>query len=204
MGNRSESNRIEIVEPTFQAAQQAAQGGDKVRIHGSRPAQAVLETSRAGVEMSDAGKKAFKKKTKDKDSYIGRYEVKYVIPKSLVPDIREYIRPFCEVDPYCKGDPPEYVITTLQLDSPGLSLHYAKLWDFVNRFKLRVRTYNPVGKFPVFMEIKAKYRTTVVKYRSRVPFDKWGKYLFGNVVDLNKNSQTILKQLQEEAKLNQA
>jgi len=98
-----------------------------------------------------------------------------------VPWIREYIRPFCELDPYCSGDPPEYVITTLQLDSPGLSLHYAKLWDFVNRFKLRVRTYgDPVGAFPVFMEIKAKDRATTVKYRSRIPFDQWGKHLFGN------------------------
>ena len=32
------------------------------------------------------------------------------------------------------------------------------------------------------MEIKAKYRTTTVKYRSHVPFDKWGKYLFGNEI----------------------
>lgn len=110
--------------------------------------------------------------------YSGRYETKYVIPTSLVPKIREYIRPFCELDPHCKGDPPEYTITTLQLDSPNLSLHYAKLWDFIDRFKLRVRTYEPIGSFPVFMEVKAKFRSTVVKYRSQVPFERWGAHLF--------------------------
>ena len=117
------------------------------------------------------------------DCELLRYEVKYVIPKSLVPRIREYIKPFCEPDPYGGGDPPTYVITTLQLDSPSLSLHYAKLWDFVNRFKLRVRTYgDPVGKSPVFLEIKSKFRSAIVKRRCQIPFDRWGKYLFGNEI----------------------
>lgn len=110
--------------------------------------------------------------------YTGRYETKYVVPSSLIPQIREYIRPFCELDPHCSGNPPEYTITTLQLDSPNLALHYAKLWDYIDRFKLRVRTYEPIGSFPVFMEVKAKFRTTVVKYRSQIPFEKWGAHLF--------------------------
>jgi|APCry1669188910_1035180.scaffolds.fasta_scaffold09762_3 VTC domain len=135
------------------------------------------------ASIGSAANKGLDQHRTRREYYVGRYEVKYVIPRWLVPKIREYIRPFCELDPYCSGDPPEYVITTLQLDSPGLSLHYAKLWDFVNRFKLRVRTYGePVGDFPVFMEIKAKFRATVVKFRSRVPFDKWGKHLFGDEI----------------------
>jgi hypothetical protein len=117
-----------------------------------------------------------------REAYPGRYELKYVIPPSLVPRIREYIRPYCELDPHCAGDPPEYVITTLQLDSPGLSLHYAKLWDFVDRFKLRVRTYEPIGRSPVFLEVKAKFRTTVVKYRSQIPYATWGAHLFGDEI----------------------
>ncbi len=121
-------------------------------------------------------------KARFREFYPGRYEVKYVIPSSLVPQIREYIQPFCERDEHCSGASPEYGITTLQLDSPGLSLHYAKLWDYVNRFKLRVRTYDPIGSAPVFLEVKAKFRTTVVKYRSRIPFDRWGAHLFGHEV----------------------
>ncbi len=110
---------------------------------------------------------------------LQRYETKYVIPKEMVPEIRELIRPFCEPDPNGAGSPPTYVNNTLQLDTPGLSLHYAKLYDFVDRFKLRVRTYgDPVGGYPVFMEVKAKDRNTIVKRRCQIPFDRWGEHLF--------------------------
>jgi hypothetical protein len=117
-----------------------------------------------------------------KGFYDGRYEAKYVVHPSLIPQIRDYIRPFCELDEHCRGSTPEYTITTLQLDSTNMALHYAKLWDFVDRFKLRVRTYDPIGSSPVFMEVKAKFRTTVVKYRSQIPFECWGEQLFRDEV----------------------
>ena len=92
-------------------------------------------------------------------------------------------RPFCEPDPNCFDNPPTYVNTTLQLDSPGLGLHYAKQWDFVDRFKLRVRTYgDPVGEFPVFMEVKGKDRNTILKQRCQIPFAQWGEHLFRNEI----------------------
>lgn len=121
---------------------------------------------------------ATQEETESAEEYTGRYELKYVIPPALVPSIREYIRPHCEMDPHCANENSEYTITTLQLDSPNLALHYAKLWDFIDRFKLRVRTYEPIGSAPVFMEVKAKFRTTVVKYRSEIPFECWGPHLF--------------------------
>ncbi len=97
----------------------------------------------------------------------------------MAPKIRECIRPFCELDPYCSGDPPTYINNTLQLDAPTLTLHYAKLWDLADRFKLRVRTYgDPVGDFPVFLEIKNKDHYTILKQRCQIPFDKWGEHLF--------------------------
>ncbi len=115
------------------------------------------------------------------DIQLDRHEAKYVIPRSLVADIREFIRPFCEPDPHCSGNPPEYVITTLQLDSPNLALHHAKKLEAVNRFKLRVRTYgDPVGQAPVFMEVKRKIRSTIVKSRTMVPFDAWNEELVKN------------------------
>lgn len=115
------------------------------------------------------------------DIQLDRHEAKYVIPRSLVADIREFIRPFCERDPHCSGDPPEYVITTLQLDSPNMALHHAKNLEAINRFKLRVRTYgDPVGNAPVFMEVKRKIRGTIVKSRTMVPFDAWNEALIKN------------------------
>ncbi len=60
------------------------------------------------------------------DVQLDRHEGKYIISRSMLPAIREFIRPFCESDPHCKGNPPRYVITTLQLDDARLSLHHAK------------------------------------------------------------------------------
>ena len=144
---------------------------------------AVSECASAKVPLPASQDAAKKPPAGWRNFYTGRYEAKYVIPERLVPKIREYIRPFCEPDPNGVGEPPRYTVTTLQLDSPGLSLHYAKLWDFVSRFKLRARTYgNPVGDFPVFIEVKTKTRTTVLKHRSKIPFDTWGPHLFGNEI----------------------
>lgn len=113
------------------------------------------------------------KKPKAKGDKVSRFESKYVIPRELVPQIREFVRPFCKPDPNTKGDPPEYVITTLQLDTPTLQLHHAKEWSADARFKMRVRTYGEIGSSPVFAEIKAKFQRTIVKTRAMVPFEAW-------------------------------
>ena len=105
--------------------------------------------------------------------WVERHEGKYVIPPTLMPAIREYIGLFCDPDPNCKGFPPEYVTTTLQLDTPAMSLHHAKESEAVTRFKLRARTYGTDGKSPVFMEIKRKIIGVVVKSRARIPREKW-------------------------------
>ena len=100
---------------------------------------------------------------------VNRYESKYIIPRSLVAEIREYVRPFCEPDPHTRGDPPEYIITTLQLETPSYALHYAKEDEMDARFKMRVRTYGEIGSAPIFAEIKAKFQRTIVKARACVP-----------------------------------
>lgn len=105
-------------------------------------------------------------------------ECKYIIPPKLVPEIREFIRPFCEPDPDGKGDPPEYMVTTLQLDTPDMALHRARLNDAAARFKLRARIYGEPGETPVFLEIKCKSKGAIMKMRARVPFEAWGEHLF--------------------------
>ena len=117
---------------------------------------------------------------KVKRDLVTRYEAKYIIPCARVAEIREFIKPFCRADPYTHGDPPEYKITTLQLDDPYYSLHYAKEREAVTRFKLRVRTYGEIGSAPVFAEIKAKLEETIVKTRVAIPFHMWSKdIIFG-------------------------
>lgn len=108
---------------------------------------------------------------------IERHEAKYIIPPALVPEIREYIEPFCLPDPNGTGNPPEYTITTIQLDTPDLSLHQAKRNEALNRFKLRARTYGEPGTGKVYLEVKRKLGDVVVKSRASVPFDAWSESL---------------------------
>lgn len=106
---------------------------------------------------------------------VERHEAKYLVPRSLLAPIREFIAPFCEPDPHGRGNPPEYSITTLQLDNPWLSLHRAKEEEHLNRFKLRVRTYGEPGSAPVFTEVKRKFGYVVNKSRATVPYDQWSE-----------------------------
>ena len=103
---------------------------------------------------------------------LERHEAKYIIPADYLPRMREYLRPFCLPDAYGKGVPPEYAIVTLQLDSPSLSLHHAREYEALERFKLRARTYETPG-CPVFLEVKQKRGAVVVKSRAAVPAERW-------------------------------
>ena len=104
---------------------------------------------------------------------LERHEAKYLIRPEQIPAIREFIRPFVLADDNAEGPLPQYLVTTLQLDSPSLALYKAKEIESINRFKLRVRTYGTDRKCPVFMEVKRKIKGVIVKSRVTIPFDRW-------------------------------
>lgn len=123
-----------------------------------------------------------KKNVKDKtlaraQVQVERHEAKYIIPRALVPEIREYIAPFCLPDPNGTGDPPEYTITTIQFDTEDLALHHAKERESLNRFKLRVRTYGEPGSGKIFLEVKRKFNGVIVKSRASIPYEAWSEAL---------------------------
>lgn len=126
----------------------------------------------------------------DFSTELDRFEAKYIIPRQLVEPIKDFIRLYCRMDKHCEAAGGTYFINTLQLDSPALSLHYAKEWEASHRFKLRVRTYGKVpGNAPVFMEIKRKYFDRVIKSRACIPFHQWAPgVLERNVNELNLKS----------------
>ncbi len=105
---------------------------------------------------------------------LERYEAKYLVDPACVPEIREFIAPFCEPDDHAMGALPEYVVTTLQLDTPDLALYSAKEHEAFARFKLRIRTYGLDGRCPVFLEIKRKIKGVIVKSRATIPAELWG------------------------------
>jgi len=78
----------------------------------------------------------------DFSTELDRFEAKYIIPRQLVEPIKAFIRPYCQMDKHCAAGGGSYFINTLQLDSPSLSLHYAKEREATHRFKLRVPRTN--------------------------------------------------------------
>jgi hypothetical protein len=106
-------------------------------------------------------------------SGIERHEAKYIIHPDLLPQIREFIRPFVLYDRHAQGEPPRYTVTTLQLDTHDDAFYRAKEVDSINRFKLRVRTYGLDGSAPVVLEVKQKIRGVVVKLRAIMSQEDW-------------------------------
>ena len=105
---------------------------------------------------------------------IERLEFKYIIPPNLIPELRAFVRLFCVPDKHAPGDPPQYTITTLQLDSPSLSLYKAVHLDTFNRFKLRARSYGDAQNV-IHLEVKRKLHYRIIKSRAAVPRELWGR-----------------------------
>lgn len=120
----------------------------------------------------------------DFSTELDRFEAKYIISRTLIEPIKEFIKPYCVKDKHCEAAGGHYYIVTAQYDSPSLSLHYAKEWELAHRFKLRVRTYGkPPGEAPVFMEIKRRYFDRIIKSRACLPFDAWKPGILRQHVD---------------------
>jgi SPX domain protein involved in polyphosphate accumulation len=112
-------------------------------------------------------------KVKQKDIDLERHEAKYMIHPKQLPAIREFIAPFVHADPHASGSPPEYIVTTLQLDTHSDMLYMAKEINAINRFKLRIRTYGTDHRAPIILEVKRKIKGIIVKTRAVVPAKLW-------------------------------
>jgi hypothetical protein len=67
-----------------------------------------------------------------------------------------------------------YHISSLYLDSADLRLCRESLEGQKNRFKLRVRAYDDDPDSPVFLEIKRRLNTTIIKDRAVLPRERIG------------------------------
>jgi SPX domain protein involved in polyphosphate accumulation len=98
-----------------------------------------------------------------------RHELKYHISELKAKAIAEFVKPYLQVDRYCKlqrsGD---YPIVSLYLDSDTLQLCQESLRGYKNRFKLRIRSYTDEPDYPRFFEIKRRINTIINKSRARV------------------------------------
>jgi len=98
-----------------------------------------------------------------------RYELKYVIPESLVRPLRGFLSAYLVPDEH--ADPEnnwEYEVHSLYLDSPALELCRATVCGHKNRYKLRIRFYDVAGDSPVYFEIKRRVSEVILKQRAKV------------------------------------
>jgi len=135
------------------------------------PAPAGTEVPAADAQPAPPQKRQVGPSRKGaKDVVIERFEQKFILHPRLVPPIRKYLESFTVGDPNGQGEVPEYVTTTLQLDTPTMDLALAKERKCFARFKLRIRTYgtdsNPSA--PVFFELKRKVGIVIIKSRARI------------------------------------
>ncbi len=128
-----------------------------------------------------------------KDQVIERFEQKYIVHPSLVPKIREFIKPFCVPDPNGKGAVPEYLVTTLQLDTPTMDLALAKERKSFARFKLRIRTYGTKPEHPVFFELKRKVNNVIIKSRAKMTLGDYYSGAFEGSIVMHPDTAPMLK-----------
>jgi SPX domain protein involved in polyphosphate accumulation len=112
--------------------------------------------------------------------FLDRYELKYVIPFSLVEPITNYLKPFCNMDYYSQiSHDGFYTINSLYLDTPTRYLLRQKINGNPERFSMRVRSYGDHPKPPFYFEAKHKVRQFSKKVRGQVSMPNWPE-LFEN------------------------
>lgn len=100
---------------------------------------------------------------------LQRWELKYVIPNDLALAIREFVRPYLEIDEYGAGRPNlSYSIHNLYLDSDDLAIYWGTINGNKNRYKLRLRFYEDNPNSPIYFEIKRRMNDAILKQRGGV------------------------------------
>lgn len=105
---------------------------------------------------------------------LERYELKYMIPSSMVDSISDFVSVYCSLDNYSLTSPGGfYRVNSLYLDSPYFYFLRMGLEDMDNRINMRIRSYGDNPDVPYYLEIKQKTGSVVRKYRAEVTDKNW-------------------------------
>lgn len=98
--------------------------------------------------------------------------MKYAVPLAARELVLRTAAPFVVPDPHgvdLPGGGRGYVVHSTYFDSPDLQEYTSRLCDYKVRRRVRVRTYGAPGdKAPVFLELKRKLDSQVIKQRAKV------------------------------------
>lgn len=98
-----------------------------------------------------------------------RYEFKYLVDETKAKQVRQFAGLYLEPDRFTVGkEGVGYAVYSLYMDSPDLLTCRATVTGHKNRFKLRIRFYDDNPTSPVFLEIKRRVNTVILKQRAAV------------------------------------
>lgn len=113
---------------------------------------------------------------------LPRFELKFLVPETLVPEIKEFLEPYIEADEHGKF----YQINNIYFDTDNLDFCANHLLES-DRFKLRIRTYNDSSDG--FLEIKRKNHDQIIKTRNEFKADKYPQILHDPSLRFNQLAQ---------------
>lgn len=105
---------------------------------------------------------------------VGRSELKYFFLPELIQDMRDYIRPYTELDPFsAEIENHSYTVRSIYFDTDSFDFYYEKMDGLKIRKKIRVRAYNEFDcDKPAFLEIKRRYNKQIIKERAKIPLTR--------------------------------
>jgi len=165
-----------------------------------------LRPSHKGKGLSVTGghkKRILSKPVKNPVKFVDRtlrcrYELKYVVSEAKAASIMTFIEPYISLDRYSKLQPDGfYPIVSLYLDSSDLQLCRESIGGFLNRYKLRIRSYTDDPAYPRFFEIKRRANTVIIKSRARVASSDVAALLDGRYVPPSQDYQADIDTIKQ-------
>jgi len=102
---------------------------------------------------------------------FNRYEIKYLVPREILGDLRDELGRRMEVDAYAAAG--GYGVWSVYYDTTRLRFYWEKIEGLRFRRKLRIRHYGDRcvdDDTPVFVEIKQRVNRVTQKRRVQVPY----------------------------------
>lgn len=103
-----------------------------------------------------------------KEKALWRHEIKYVCSEAQIPDIRNKLSAFCDLDRYVDADG-RYYVRSVYFDDYDDTAYYENEMGVEPRRKYRIRLYNGDAKH-LMLERKSKFREKT--YKESIPLSK--------------------------------
>ena len=103
---------------------------------------------------------------------LARYELKFLIPDSMIKPIADYISSYCSLDHYSAAEKDGfYQVNSLYFDTPQFFFLRNRLSGSEKRINMRIRSYGRNPSPPYFLEVKNKIVSVMRKYRASIHED---------------------------------